>query len=67
MATPVAVPLAPVVVTKAPVAEKPLDGLLKKKELVWNTFTPAATQKATPKPSMPAVKKLLLKVTTHPD
>lgn len=67
MATPVAVPAAPAVVTKAPVAEKPLNGLLKKKELVWNTFTPAATQKATPRPSVPALKNLLLKVVTHPD
>lgn len=67
MATTVAVPAAPAVVTKAPVADKPLDGLLKKKELVWNTFTPAPTQKATPKPSVPSLKNLLLKVMTHPD
>ena len=53
-------------VTEAPTAEKPLAGLLKKKELVWNTFTPAATQKATPKPSVPTFKELVLKVMTHP-
>ena len=65
MATPATVPAAPAVVTKAPTAEEPLDGLLKKKELVWNTFTPAATQKATPAPSVPALKELLLKVMTQ--
>ena len=67
MATPVTVPVAPAVVTVTPTAEKPLVGLMKKKELVWNTFTPAATQQATPAPSVPALKELLLKVMPHPD
>lgn len=67
MATPATVPAAPAVATKAPTATKPLDGLLKKKELVWNTFTPAATQKATPAPSVPTLKQLLVKVMIHPD
>lgn len=56
MPTPVAVPATPVVVTKTPTVGKPLDALLKKKELVWNTFTPVATKKATPAPTLPPLK-----------
>ena len=63
--TPVAVPVVPVAVATAPAAEKPIDELLKKKEL--NTFTPVATEEATPEPSLPTLKELLLKVMTHSD
>lgn len=57
----------PVVVGTAPVLGHPLDGLLKKKALEPNTFTPVATTQATPKPSMPTMKELLLKVITDHD
>lgn len=62
MATPAAVPVVPV-----PVLAQPLGGLLKKKALEPNTFTPVATTEATPKPSVPTLKELLLKVMTDPD
>lgn len=62
MATPAAVPVVPV-----PVLAQPLGGLLKKKALEPNTFTPVATTEATPMPSVPTLKELLLKVMTDPD
>ena len=62
MATPAAVQVVPV-----PALGHPLDGLLKKKALEPNTFTPVATMKATPKPSLPTLKELLVKVMTNPE
>ena len=63
--SPVAVAEVPIMVASPPADEKPIDELLKKKEL--NTFTPAATEEATPEPSLPTLKELLLKVVTHSD
>ena len=71
MPSPEPVPVATVLVPETPVAtpmaslegHKLLDGLLMKKTL--NTFTPVATQEATPAPSLPTLKELLLKVSTQ--
>lgn len=56
--TAVAVPV-PVVEASPPTQAKLVD-LLTKKTL--NTFTPVATEEATPAPSVPTLKELLLKV-----
>ena len=56
--TAVAVPV-PVVEASPPTQPKLID-LLTKKTL--NTFTPVATEEATPEPSVPTLKELLLKV-----
>ncbi len=56
--TAVAVPV-PVVEASPPTQPKLID-LLTKKTL--NTFTPVATEEATPEPSVPTLKQLLLKV-----
>ena len=58
--TAVAVPVVPVVEASPPTQSKLIDELLMKKTL--NTFTPVATQEATPEPSVPTLKELLLKV-----
>ena len=56
--TAVAVPV-PVVEASPPTQPKLID-LLTKKTL--NTFTPVPTEEATPEPSVPTLKELLLKV-----
>ena len=59
--TAVAVPVVvPVVEASPPMQDKLIDQLVQKKTL--NTFTPVATEEATPAPSVPALKQLLLKV-----
>lgn len=70
MVSPVSVPVPTAVVVAAPVVEaspptqsKLIDALLTKKTL--NTFTPGATEEATPAPSVPTLKELLLKVPTQ--
>lgn len=56
--------VVPVPAMKASPSPSPLDKLLVKKPL--NTFTPAATEEATPAPSVPTLKELLLKVSMNP-
>lgn len=66
MVSPAVVPVptavaVPVTVAEAsPPTQLKLIDLLTKKSL--NTFTPVATEEATPEPSVPTLKELLLKV-----
>ena len=68
VATPTAVAIPVPVVEASPPTQVKLIDLLTKKTL--NTFTPVATKEATPEPSVPTLKELLLRVphsvlTTH--